>query len=897
MGLEDPQTCKSYLRVRFPGSFLNNEQWLKESFDNSEKVSFLILDFLLHIHQIAHVNKLSYEIVQTKLKGVFTHFISSFPSLKTMIVLLDEQEYTPLGKIPTQQSRSDSLTMEERSSIVEGGVLENAEQSVIESIDKTFERHPDVLSGKKNPFAVFFSKYVRTRALRKDMMRLITNSMIDLIKEKRIPQGLRLYVDGISYSTYYAPSSSFFHEEHEKYGKSPSLDGQDKHKLMKKKSISSTSSVNAHLHMDEKYINVCRLDIQYDEEEDETHVNPIWFDKEEADKEIFGGYQGGIRRPFIGESDIKIPYYLLKIAGMIESRLRKDKEEEEASRNNEKETYNNYSASNFSIKYDVNVFVSSWDSDCIPICLLAMNNVYQLYSNIVPYDEEDSGENNDDKSMELVDKDKGNMPRDVTSTSRAIFRVLLDTKQGGSCWDLLSYKRGVSEGNDALKRSKKKSEFSLLHRRFVDVDEDQYLTDIIDISYMTKDVKDYFHVFYPLSRNPIETLCVFLMCGGTDFVRSLPGIGFGTIRYTFDAGGYLLISRAIKNSCSMVPCEKEEEKKESEGFLRLFLSIDESCIMGFYNLCIRFAIPHGSMGKVSGELVLRKKKLTSKMNKLKKVMKEIEEGNYNPSEKDKDLPIFESLDEVEEAINLMQKKRAYLDSFLWRSHYTFVKEMSKELETENNKKAEGDLVDYFGEISGMTDGEHEDWSDLHKSLRKAKEKNIKNTRETLIKKYQETQTLIKKLPEDRNKWTESQNKKVNSLIGKNSLQGKEAIAKLRNDITDPIQMSDEEVYNTRRSCITDIKGYSDIKPIVRTLIWNNIYWKFSPFFCLRYTKYLGSITENDDSLSNGKEGEIEKISFYGYKKEMIQDEKGKRKRTVVLSEKVSQAKTIRIKLK
>ena len=856
MGLDDPAACKKYIRMRLPDSFLTNEQWLKKHNEHSGKVSFLVLDFLLHIHQIAHSNKLSFDMVQSKLKKVFTDFISSFPRLNTMVVLLDEQEFTPLGKIPTQQSRSDSLTMEERSSIMEGGVLENVDASMNESIDETFKDHPDVVCGKKTAFAVFFSKYVRTRALRKDLTRMVTKTLIDLIEEKRIPYGLRIYIDGISYSTYYAPSSSFFHTEDGQdmssttslsstgsfSGTSGTQESGGTPLLKRRKSISAVGDVSAHTHMDKDYIRLCKLDV-IQNEHNETVAKPVWLTKKDQDADIFGGFDGGMKRPYMGESDVKIPYYLWKIASMLDYRLKRDGEEN--GRTGE------------DTPYEVTVYISSWDSDCIPLSLMAMSGVFKMYPRLVP---------RKDKSPDT------GVPRGGEHNSpRAVLRVLLDSRQGGSFRDMLKYREALAEGVEHPKYPKKKDQFIVFRRRFVSSHEDEYLTDIMDIGYLIYDIKSHFLVRYPLCKNPVETLCLFLMCGGTDYVRSLPGVGFSTMRSVFDAGGYLLLANAIS-----IQCEKQDD-----GKLKMGISINETDVLGFYNLCVRFALPHGSMGGVSSTMTTKKKDLTKKINASKKALEELKKA-LHPTNSAGHTP-----QDMEEAIRTMEMKREFLESFLWASHYDFLTEVSTKIQEEDSEEGEEELANYLGEISGMTECEHDDWDEVDDALRSKKRENIKRTRKTLETKHKKAQNLVQKLSEDEKKWTQAQKKEVDKLIGKNTLSGKEAIAKLRTSVPDPRAMSDEEVYATRPACITDIKGLEEIKPLVRTLVWCLIYWRTAPFVCLRDTQTLRS------TCLSGEDGEM---SVFGYKSTYRRGNKRK-KRTVAMADKVSPGKTISITLK
>jgi hypothetical protein len=773
--------------------------------------------------------------------------------MNTMIILLDEQEFTPLGKIPTQQTRSDSLTMEERSKILEGGVLENVDNNTLDSIEEAFGDHLDVLSNKKNAFAVFFSKYVRTRALRKDMMRMITKTVISLVEDKRIPKDLRIYIDGMSYSTYYAPSSSFFHTE----------DGQDMSlssgsnggttdertpMLKRRRSISAVADIPAHSHMDDQHIRLCKLDITQGNGR-ETVVKPVWFTKEEQDTDIFGGYDGGNRRPYMGESDVKIPYYLWKYADMINNRLEEDTKLDTSSHGR----YN----------YDVNIYVSSWDSDCIPLCLMAMDGIFSCFENI-----HSEYKNESDSSEE------------EHPSCKAILRVLLDTKMGGSCWDFLSFRKNSSEGNTSVINSKKKSEYSVHLRRFVEAHEDEFLTEILDVGSMIGQIRNYFDIFYPLAEYPVDTLCLLFMCGGTDYVKSLPGVGFATIRSVFDAGGYFLLYKSIKYSF--------ENKKDTRT---VKFEVNEQCLMGFYNLCVRYVLRLGNMGDVYKQLNAMKRSLSEELKNKKEKLDSLVHLGISVGDEDDQGPLV--VESIEREINEIEMRKEYLQSFLWRSHHIALKQSSKKINENACKKNIDYLVNYLGDLSGMSDKQHEDWKTVDMVLKKKKLEKITKARKKMLDNFNLAQKLVRSLPDDKSTWSKDQLKKTTALIGKNDLPGKEIIAKLRNDVKDPRPMTNIEVHATTRASVADIRGSDELAVIVRTLVWNLMYWKLAPFVCLRDTESMRST-----AVLKKEAGEEKEESVYGFKSVYKMDNTNKRrKRNIEMARDVCDGLSIAIQLK
>jgi len=751
MGLGSPAEWKKLLRARLPGGWLTNGQWLKKQTEHAHLVHYALLDFLLHIHQIAHINMLTYDILVSKLKSVFTHFMASFPNLHTMVIILDEEEYTPLGKVPTQKARKDSLTMEERKCIVEGGVMEEVDHSVIESIDETFSSHPDVVASKRTAFSVFFSKYVRTRALRKDMVRMITKCLMELVSEGKIPLHIRIYIDGMSYSSYYAPSYSFFQtEEAARNGGT----GSPSNMLKRKHSVSSNvGDIQAHGHKDDEHLRVCRLVRR----EEDGHVEPVWFSVEDGDKDIFHGFYGSFDRPNMGESDIKIPYYLWKIAEMLHS----IKDEEDAK---------------------TSVYVSSWDTDCIPISLLAMDDIHRKFPSVV-----DS------------------------------LSVLLDTKQGGSCWDLIS---------SSSKKSSRRSEFSLSLNRNVFPHEDEFLSEIISVGHMVPVLRNHFRVFHPgfSYGNEIEVYCLFMIVGGTDYVNSLSGIGPSAIRVVFDVGGYRLLSEAVTSS-----------NKDNDSYRSIHMKYDESKIRAFYNLCLRYNLGVGQISKVKTAMNKEKTKLTKEIKELKATIEA--------------MTMTELREEAEEKLREKERERAYLDGFLWMSHHKFLIELSTSIE-EGDEKAKEELVKYIDGTTGIGQKEDGAWEDIFSKMIQKRRDRIKKARDKMAKGWK----------------GEGSNPR--------SMKDEQILDTLRSDVTDLLPIEGEGGRGEEKE-----GGLKDLETRIRRVVWNMIYWKISPFVCLRETKAFQST-----AIMKG-------ISVYGY--ESV-SENGKR--TIALSKTVSRPQKISLKL-
>jgi hypothetical protein len=749
MGLDSPAEWKKLLRSRLPGGWLTNGQWLKKQTEHAHLVQYALLDFLLHIHQIAHINTLTYEILMSKLKSVFTHFMASFPNMHTMILLLDEEEYTPLGKVPTQKARKDSLTMEERKCIVEGGVMEEVDHSVIESIEDTFSSHPDVAASKRTAFSVFFSKYVRTRALRKDMVRMITKCLMDLFSDGKMPSSLRVYIDGMAYSSYYAPSHSFFQTEDAARNGGT---GSPSPMLKRRHSVSSNvGDIQAHSHKDGEHLRVCRLVRR----EEDDRVEPVWFSVEDGDNEIFHGFSGTFDRPNMGESDIKIPYYLWKIAEMLHS----IEEEEDAK---------------------TSIYISSWDTDCIPISLLAMDDIHRKFPSVV-----DS------------------------------LSVLLDTKQGGSCWDLLS---------TSSKKSSRRTEFSLSLNRNVFPHEDEFLSDIVSVGHMVPVLRDHFRVFHPgfSSGNEIEVYCLFMIVGGTDYVNSLSGIGTSAVRVVFDVGGYRLLSEAVTS-----------RNEDNESHRSIQMKYDESKIRAFYNLCLRYNLGVGQISKVKTAMTKEKTKLTKQIKELKTSIEA--------------MTMTEMREEAEEDLREKEKERAFLNGFLWMDHHQFLIESSASIE-EGDEKAKEKLVEYIDETTGIGQKEADAWEDIFgKMIRKRRER-IKKARDKMAK-----------------EWKKGGEEGPNPL----SMKDDQILDTLRADVTDLLPLGGKEKEG----------GLKDLETRIRRVVWNMIYWKISPFVCLRETKAFRST-----AIMKG-------TSVYGY--ESV-SENGKR--TIALSKTVSRPQKISLKL-
>jgi hypothetical protein len=579
-------------------------------------VEYLLLDFLMHIHQIAFTNTLTYDMLKGRIKKLFIDFMVAFPNMHTIVLMLDESEYTPLGKVPTQKKRGESLTMDERKEIVEGGVMGEMDPAVKDSIDMAFASHPDVRAEKRTPFSVFFSKYVRTRALRKDMVRMITHCLMELFAEDKVSSSLRFYIDGMSYSNYYAPSHSFFQSEEAAQN---GCIGKPSPMMKRRQSASSlVGDVDAHSHMDKNFIRVCRIRHQSD---------PEWLTD---DSEMFGGQKSRFTRPNMGESDIKIPYYLRRIGEMIE------------------DTRNAVSSST--------AYVSSWDTDCIPITMLAMDDIHQRFPSTLDH-----------------------------------LHVYLDTKQGGTCRDLLN----------GPKKESKKCMYVLTMDRNVFEHEDEYLTEMVNVGRMVTELQTHFRSFYPgfTSGNEVEVFCLFMVVGGTDYVNPIAGIGFETLRVVFDVGGYRLLSEAVLSTTG------------EEG-TSIQIKYDENKLRAFFNLCVRYKLGMGKIHAVKKAIKEQKSSLTTKIKTMKK---------------DAEL-----MGTPEESIDDLQRERDFLNDFMWKDHHELLIESSAGIE-EGDKEVRANLVKYIDDLTGIGAGEPGEWKDVFFQLDKKRRKRVTDGRAKALK--------------------------------------------------------------------------------------------------------------------------------------------------------------------
>lgn len=309
--------------------------------------------------------------------------------------------------------------------------------------------------------------------------------------------------------------------------------------------------------------------------------------------------------------------------------------------------------------------------------------------------------------------------------------------------------------------------------------------------------------------------------------------------------------------------------------MSISVDIDEAGILSFFNLCIRYALGLGAMGREKSELRKIKTQMTKNVDEVKRALKAVQSIARDDDE------VNDTREDLEEKLKKAEATREYIDLFIQKEHYVTLIEGSQ-IEGEDGEKV---LAEYLGELSGMVNGEHEEWDEIEIALRKKKENRIKNSRKKMEEKLTDTHKLIMKLPEDKSMWTSDQLKKTDKIVGKNSLSGRETIAKLRSSVLDPNGMSDEEIMETLRADVTDLGGKPHVQLIVRTLAWNFFYWKLAPFVCMRDTSTLRST-----SLDS------EETPVFGYKSVYVPGNK-RRKRTVVMEKKISKPKTIALELK
>jgi hypothetical protein len=779
MGLGDTTAVKNMLKMRAPSGWLNRDMLKSDSV--REDVTFVISDFLLDVHRLAHNPKLTYEGLVAGIQRIVLNFVMAFPNIDTIIFLLDEQRYVPLGKVPTQTKRKKPLTASERAKLLDGGVISNMDPSLHESIDAIYSKESSVRDGKNTPFSVFFERYIRTRELRKDLVVFITNCLTKMIESKMIPDHIRIYIDGMSVSTYYSSPDLIF----------SATEAEDGTPLVKKRrSLSSTETVNRHKHEDDVHLSVCKLawttnDYSLSLTPDhpssslatgslfpvtrEKKVKPLWLRREDGDSEIFMGYKGPYARSNMGESDIKISYYVRRLT---ETLMHQMKCSEDNGLPEEEEE-----------PVGCTCFVSSCDTDILVILLLCVN--------LIP-----------------------------SSVARC-FDILLDTNVGGSTKEIIALHESSaytgSSGTGASSQSSGESTsdlsgvYSHALGRVVGKEEGEYLTNIANILALSEGIKHYFRELHPGVKNAVETLCLLLLLTGSDYVESLPGIGFEKLRTTFDLGGYLFLSEAISiyEKVDESPMFKGEKSLYNGRVVcsakRLTLNLDEFRIKAFLNLVYRYSIGIGPLRDISKELKREKTRLTSESKKKDKAIQEIKHDEYGEQNHHLRTEDYEKVERIRKEKVDIDRQRDFLNNFLPQKYYTA-------------------LTNAFNKESGLchiqktlgitaTGRENEDWIPIEKEMKAKRIERITRKRKSLITRVNKDKKLT-----DEKKRTK--------------------LEEIRNT-------SDRDILSGIKKELSDLESNDRLDPFIRRVGWNIAYWLFSPFVCPRETKHLNSMCRLD----------------------------------------------------
>lgn len=781
MGLGDTGGAKNLLKTRAPSGWLNRNRLNSES--TREDVTFVISDFLLDVHRIGGNPMLTYEGLVSGIQNNVLNFVKAFPNLDAIVILLDEQKYVPLGKVPTQDKRKKPLSNSERAKILDGGVISKMDPNLQESIDAIYSKESSVRDGKNTAFSVFFERYVRTRELRQDLVVFIARCLMKLVETGAISDGIRVYIDGMTVSTYYSSPDHLF---------SATTDDDGTPLVKRRRSLSAVETVNLHKHEDDEHLSVCKLVWTTDEEHSisltSDHpssslcdtgrsgssglgmtVKPLWLRKSDGDSEIFMGYKGPYDRTNMGESDIKIAYYVRRVAETLayQTRCMDDPEGESP--------------------VGCTCLVSSADTDIIVILLLCV--------------------------------------KEIPSSVSQCFDILLDTNVGGSTKEIISIYESVShpEGSSADGKpsdsSSQKSPtngksgvYSHALGRVVWKEEGEYLTNVANIQALARGIDNYFRELHPGVTNAVDTLCLFLLLTGSDYVDSLPGIGFEKLRTIFDLGGYWFLSQAIsiQEARDHLPetSRMGRNGRTIASAKKLQLNLDEGHVKAFLNLVYRYAFKIGPLKTIASELTREKSRLTKEIKDRDKAIHEIkfdEDGERN-SMTQEDCDDIERIEEEKEDI---KRQRDFIDNFLPQKYYTSLTNAFDPSLAESTRTQR--LIYHIRDTFGITavGKEHEDWATIEKAIKAKRLERITRSRNSLITKVNKD----KKLSDEKKR---------------------EKLEEIRS-------ISDRDILSSLKRDLSDLESIRHVESVIRRVGWNLAYWIFSPYVCPRETKHLNSM--------------------------------------------------------
>ena len=99
---------------------------------------------------------------------------------------------------------------------------------------------------------------------------------------------------------------------------------------------------------------------------------------------------------------------------------------------------------------------------------------------------------------------------------------------------------------------------------------------------------------YSIRTRPVETLCLFMILCGTDFVNKPARLGMMSLWGAFDKGGYLLLSRCFQGD-SIVG----DANWEGERGLGRWIRVNETAILNFYRYAYTYFKDKKSLSSVS----------------------------------------------------------------------------------------------------------------------------------------------------------------------------------------------------------------------------------------------------------------------------------------------------------
>lgn len=143
------------------------------------------------------------------------------------------------------------------------------------------------------------------------------------------------------------------------------------------------------------------------------------------------------------------------------------------------------------------------------------------------------------------------------ATGRMRFRLLLDCTSRKSA---KGKEKNLSDEEKALLQ-----QYPALDHEWVPS------VEVYDITELWRQLHTTFQRVFPGIAFPVETFCLLLMMGGTDFVEKPRDLGMGTLWKAFCAGGYALLSRAVVIPSELAPARPAPNDRRPVGIIEAHL--------------------------------------------------------------------------------------------------------------------------------------------------------------------------------------------------------------------------------------------------------------------------------------------------------------------------------------